>query len=71
MPAHAQPTVVVPRNYDPDAPALEDLAAAAVPRNYDPDAPTPPAPDGVPRNYSTTGDLPAALNAVGLAAAGW
>jgi hypothetical protein len=75
VPAHAQPALVVPRNYDPDAPASVDLAAAAVPRNYDPDAPIPPpsgaAPDGVPRNYSTAGDLPAALSAVGLAAAGW
>jgi hypothetical protein len=71
VPAHVQPTVAVPRNYDPDAPALEDLAAAAVPRNYDPDAPVPAAPDGVPRNYSTTGEMPQALSAVGLAAAGW
>eukprot|EP01043_Picozoa_sp_COSAG02_P074026 COSAG02_NODE_14640_length_1250_cov_1.036427_2_plen_173_part_01 len=41
VPAHDQPTMVVPRNYDPDAPASVDLAAAAVPRNYDPDAPIP------------------------------
>ena len=73
VPPHARPEVLVPRNYDPDAPAPEDLAAAAVPRNYDPDAPVPaPAPDGVPRNYNANGsELPAALNAVGLAAAGW
>ena len=71
VPPHAQPALVVPRNYDPDAPAPADLAAAAVPRNYDPDASVPAASDGVPRNYNSSGELPAALSAVGLAAAGW
>jgi hypothetical protein len=72
--ARPQQPLAVPRNYDPDAPPPEVLAAAAVPRNYDPDAPPPaPAPDGVPRNYDSGsgGALPSALNAAGLAAAGW